>query len=343
MKPIIRNVVYLLLCSLLLPAFSSCIMEDPDDCCYNVSLEYRYQRYGTLGNNELGYYMGTLREYVFNEQDILVAINDYNVPHGGDDFFSEQNLSPGRYTVVAFGNKNGRQSTSSEEIGLATRQDLLMAMDNPQDEGIQGLSDRLYYGYRSFEVAKYGVSRIAVDMTHAHCVLDVTVRWLDDSGHPLEDGNYTLTLRQVPSLYRFMPEFVVYNGLECAKFDPENEDFQLKDRRRINYIPTINRTEQVKHTILGAVVSGEGRNILYGQFITFRYRSDSHVLLSIWSDTQQVMKEIDLERFFRENGIDLDYSLWQEYGLEIEIDGDTVRVSIAGSMSVDDWEDGGEL
>ncbi|MDR2475794.1 MAG: FimB/Mfa2 family fimbrial subunit, partial [Bacteroidales bacterium] len=306
MKQLYADIVRLICILLGLLTFSSCILDDENDCCYNVQLEYRYQRYATLGNNELGFYVGKLREYVFNGQDLLVAVNDYLVPHGNDAFFSEQSLLPGRYTVIAIGNKNGSEAITIEQIGVTTRQEILVRLtdvqenpnalrtkklmndhrlpDEPEITEVHGRSDRLYYGYRTFMVNEYGISRIAMDMTHAHCVLGVTVRWIDASGHPMAGETYNLTLRQVPSLSRFMPEFLVTNALDAGTFEAETETFPSNDHRRINYIPGLSRVLQVCHTVDGSV----NGNVLYGEFISFRYRSDSHVLLSIYSSTERV-------------------------------------------------------
>jgi hypothetical protein len=332
-------------------------MDDSDECCYNVRLEYRYQRYGTLGGNELGFYVRTLKEYVFDAHDVLVTINDYDVPHGGGDFFSEQTLAQGRYTAITIGNKGDSEQIDkginenavlrSEEIGVTKKGDLLLRLNNPQGKpeeapyagetpNIQGRSNRLYYGYRNFEVGEFGVTRVAVDMTHTHCVLGLSVIWADASGHLRQGEVYTFVLQQTHTEYHFMPEFLVSNGLEAGTFNSAAELFPQKDRRRINYIPEVNQGNFGYYTAAGAVT---GR-MLYGQFITFRYRNDSQIWLSIWSTSERVMKPIDLVRFFHDIGIDLDHALWQEYDLQIEINGDEVRI---GLVRVDDWEDRGEL
>jgi hypothetical protein len=329
-----------------------------ESCCYNVRLEYRYQRYGTLGSNELGFYISSLKEYVFDGNDVLIKINDYRVPHGAGDFYTEQELKPGRYTVITIGNKGENERVDQEmqtrdaqtrdaQVGLTTKQHLLLTLYNPQPipQGVpydletphtQGRSDRLYYGYRSFSVGAYGVSRISIDMTHGHCVLGLTVTWKDNSGHPKQNEEYTFILEQVPSEYHFVPEFLVNNGIESGEYEAEKELYPLRDHRRVNYIPLIDRSDPVSHTAIGTI---NGKT-LYGQFVTFRYRNDGKILLSIWSRAEQVMKKIDLNLFFRDMGIDLNHSLFQEYNLQIEIDGDTVRI---GLVRVDDWEDGGEL
>jgi hypothetical protein len=335
-------------------AISSCnITDDPGYCCYNARLEYRYHRNGATGENEIGYYIRSLREYIFDGDDILAKVSDYSLPHGVSEFFTEQTLRPGRYSVITLGNKGENELVglhglaAGAEVGVTTREELMLTLSNPQiatgDEPyavdapqVQGRSDRLYYGYRSFSVSEFGVSRTAVDMTHAHCILNITARWMDRSGHPRPGEQYTFMLRQAPSKYRFLPEFLVTGGWDPGEFDPEGEVFPARDRRNINYIPQVIREDRVCHTVPGSV----NRKDLYGQTVTFRYRSDSHVLLSIWAQAGRVMKEIDLYRFFREYGISLDYSLCQEYSLIVEIDGDNVRLSL---VTVDDWEDGGEL
>jgi hypothetical protein len=87
------------------------------------------------------------------------------------------------------------------------------------------------------------------------------------------------------------------------------------------------------------VASNNGsENILYGQFVTYRYRGDTEIYLSIYSEGKQVMKEIDLLRFFQEMGINLHYSLCQEYAIQLDINGDEVKVSL---VQVEDWGDGG--
>ena len=314
----------------------SCFPEN-GDCCYNTRLEYRYQRYGDLESNEAGYYIDSLREYIFNENEILIAVNEYRVPVGSK-CFSETNLPQGKYTVLTFGNDH--RPATGWTTGQTSLQQLEMTVDsarlrsdNPAQNARKN-GDRLYFGYRNFSVAEYGVSRIAVDMTHAHCVLNLDVRWSDRSGHPQAGGNYTFTLRQVPSFYLFEPEFMVRNGLEAGPFLPDEREWPFIDRRRINYIPAVGQERLVNHAQKGNIINDR----LHTELITFRYRSDSHVQLSISKDSDRVMPEIDLYRFFRENGIDLNYSLCQEYHLSVDINGETVKI---GLVNVDDWQDGG--
>lgn len=347
---------FLIFC--MLPVLGSCIRDDLSQCAPAFRLEYRYERTGIFGNNELGYYVGSLREYVFDGRDILVAVNDYNVPRDNSSFFSRFDFTPGRYTVISFGNESDYEETERAVIGETSIDDMLIYIHNPQDipdisdilgtrnvsrsvEDVQDRSDRLYYGYRKFEVTSADNGRrVSMDMTHAHCVLDVRVKWLDNTGHPVGNGNYFMTLKHAPSCYRFSPEFLVYNGSETGIYSSEDEAYSVPDAKRVNYIPSVVSSEQVCYAIRGSVVPDRQRNLLYGQFVTFRFRGDSEILFCVYSGSERVMKEIDLNRFFHEMGIDLHYELWQEYNIQIEINGDEVRVSF---VEVDDWTDGGPL
>jgi hypothetical protein len=325
------------------------IGNDICDCPYNVQLEYRYHRNGLFGSNEFGYYVSSLKEFIFNERDILIATNSYKVPHGCSEFFSEQTFQPGRYTAIAWGNWYSYENLVNEAIvGVSTKQELQMLINHSQEISkttidtisVQGHSDHLYYSYRSFTVRDFGITRIPMDMTSAHCLLNISVVWNDASGHPHIGDDYYFVLRQTPSLYHFTPEALVRNRMHPNDYDGQ-DDYLHNDNTHINYIPRESRTDEVVHVSHGTIASEGRRNVLYTQFVTFRYRNDAHVSLSIiLADGQPVTKEIDLCRFFNDIGINLNYALLQEYNIRIEINGDRVLVSL---VSIDDWDDGGTL
>jgi hypothetical protein len=338
----------LLLCLAIVPA--SCdIGSDICDCPYNVQLEYRYHRDGLFGYNELGYYVASLKEFIFDESDILIAANSYNVPHGSGEFLSEQMFQPGRYTAITWGNWYSYETAVEEAVvGVTTKQEMLMFMNHPQDNSkaaadtasVQGYSDRLYYSYRTFTVRDFGITRISMDLTNAHCLLNISAVWNDASGHPRIGDDYFFVLKQTPSLYHFTPEALVRNRTHPNEYDGQ-DDYLHNDNTHINYIPRESRSENVVHVSHGTIASEGRRNVLYTQFITFRYRNDAHVSLSIiLADGQPVTKEIDLCRFFNDIGINLNYALLQEYNIRLEITGDRVLVSL---VTIDDWDDGGML
>ena len=342
---------FLLLLCLAIMSVSCDIGSDVCDCPYNVQLEYRYHRDGLFGSNELGYYVSSLKEFIFDERDVLIASTSYEVPHGSSEFFSEQAFQPGRYTVITWGNWYSYETAAKEAVvGVTTKQELLMFINHPQTNEkskavvdtatVQGYSDRLYYSYRSFTVREFGITRIAMDMTNAHCLLNISAVWNDASGHPHTGGEYYFILRQTPSIYHFTPEALVRNRMHPNDYDGQ-DDYLHNDNTHVNYIPRESRTDNVVHVSRGTIASEGRRNVLYTQFITFRYRNDAHVMLSIaLADGQPVTKEIDLCRFFSDIGINLSYALLQEYNIRLEITGDRVLVSL---VTVDDWDDGGML
>jgi hypothetical protein len=168
-------------------------------------------------------------------------------------------------------------------------------------------------------------------------VLDIRVRFNDGSGNPADGKNYFMTLKQTPASYGFMPEFVVKNGLEKYQYDAGIEYYSSDNQKGVNYIPTVSKDKQAVHVISGRVNNDKNGKSVFGQFITYRYRSDSEILFGIYSEDKPVMKEIDLGIFFREMGIDLDYSLCQEYSLLVEVNNNNVYVTL---VEIDDWEKG---
>jgi hypothetical protein len=137
-----------------------------------------------------------------------------------------------------------------------------------------------------------------------------------------------------------MPEFLVNNGYENKIYSSEEEAYSVPDAKRVNYIPSVVTADEVCYAIRGSISNSGTGDLLYGEFVTFRFRGDSEILFCIYLEEERVMKEIDLNRFFHETGIDLHYELWQEYSIFIEIDGDKVKVSF---VEVEGWEDGGRI
>ncbi|MDR1881939.1 MAG: FimB/Mfa2 family fimbrial subunit, partial [Prevotella sp.] len=153
---------------------------DSGELCPGVRLEYRYNRENTTGENLLSQYVRTIDEYVFDSDSILVSVGSLPGTSWFGPFVSELDLPPGRYIAVAWGNRDGRSFTEQTPVpGVTTLRDLELLFDSPYEDGsdLRNDSERLYYGYRTFSVTARDVSRIPVDMTHAHCELHVTVIW----------------------------------------------------------------------------------------------------------------------------------------------------------------------
>ncbi|GAB6010383.1 FimB/Mfa2 family fimbrial subunit [Dysgonomonas reticulitermitis] len=323
--------------------FSSCdIDRETEDCWYNTRIIYRYNRENTTTENVLTEYIQSLDEYIFDEQGILVAINHLPGESCFGEYITETNLPEGRYTVITWGNKAAPSKVNKEQPGVTTKEEMMLYLDNPyiaagNTAAMQNNSERLYYGYRTFSVAKYGVSRVYVDMSHSHCVLNITVRWKKAAEVPANTRDFYMLLKDVPSMYDFMPEFMFRAEGEASLHRPGEDLFPAVSSEQINYIPLVHSPDGLLTHRAGAVM---GDRALQGQFVTYRYRNGSHPLLSIHTPASQVMKEIDLHAFFKALNIELDTNRRQEFDLLLLIDGGEVIVSL---VTIDDWIDGGYL
>jgi hypothetical protein len=275
---------------------------------------YRYDREGESGgNNVLPVFVSGIIQYIFDENKRLVAVDTVR-PDKGGRFISWRQLSPGRYTVSGWGNVKRASRVKEHTEG----QEMELFLDNEIGSGVQGESERLFYGYREFTVGEQGENRVHVDMTRAHCVLAFTIWWKNAAMTPQETGDYHLVLRDVPSRYGFFPGYSAGDG------------------EVINYIPVVHDRERlVTH---GAVASMNDKT-LHGEIVTYLLSSDSHPVLSIRDGEGLLEREIDLHEFFTGLGIRLDEAHRQEYQIGIEIGSDRVG-AFQMTTSVSGWNEG---
>ncbi len=355
MDAIKRHIGFLLAIATTCVLPASCdIGNDPKICDYTVQLRYDYNMENTTTRNMLEYYVASVDEYIFDETGALYQYRRLQDEACVEKNVSELQLPPGRYSVVAWGNKTGVNTVSPEpEKGVTTRDELLLsrtgqpnAAAKPADKGTTWQNgDRLYYGYRTFTVGAEGISRIRVDMVHSHLVLRFRVRWTHDAPAP---GNYTAYLGGIGSEYAFMPEFIYpvqHQGWEVH--DPDNtahDPYPQSCPKVRHHIPGVHHTANLLDHRIDIRMLGDRE--LWGEFITYRIRQDSHPLLSIFDASgvqilhPDAAKIIDLQRYFIDQRIDLDHTLKQEYDLDILIDGKTVYVT---PLHVADWDEGGAL
>ena len=83
------------------------------DCYYNARLEYWYVFTGT--DNEIPDYVDTMNEYLFDANGILRQVKTLE----GDSLLAhELVVPPGTYTLVSWGNLDGRSHIVPAIIGL---------------------------------------------------------------------------------------------------------------------------------------------------------------------------------------------------------------------------------
>jgi hypothetical protein len=211
----------------------------------------------------------------------------------------------------------------------------------PGDPTLMNGGDKLYYGYRTFSVEKDKTSSVNIDMEHAYCELSLTVRWINSPQNKLRSGgSYYMILENALSRVGFLPDWEINGGTHpydraAAKYPA----YYLNGA--LSYLPHLNGLREPVTHRQDAQMSADGQ--LFFRFTTYRLvtRDDGQpVLLSIYDASgRQVMKKIDLYRFFEEMHIDLRVARRQEYAIMLEIDDDTVT---AFNLQPVDWDDSEE-
>ena len=309
----------------LLTLASSCQMLDERDlCCYNVQLIYRYHR---LGKDELSTRVQTMKHFLFNSDGVLQEV--YNVS-GTAVKRLELVIPSGDYTIISFANVEDPSFFKAFVVGQSKMSELELYIDNLNPEGYQDNSERLYFAYRNFRVAKSGVKYYMVDCTHAHNILTVNVRWKNQSPPP--NNKYTMELTNVPGNYQFpIQHWVALGEVESDATLPESTTATV-----VHAIPQ--HLEQDVHHQVQARFKANGN--LVGSFITYRYTDERIPSYCLYGDNGALMKVIDLAKFFRQVGWKLTLNLEQVFDITITIDGDKVYVS---ATNIADWEDGGTI
>jgi hypothetical protein len=327
-----HGILFILLAAGLLPVLpAGCIREDLSDCPPVARIVYRYDREGeSVGKNVLPVFVSGIIQYIFDENERLVAVDTVR-PDDNGKFVSRPQLAPGRYTVSGWGNVNGASRVKEAAAG----QEMELYLDNEVGAGVQGASERLFYGYREFTVAEVGESRVHVDMTHAHCILTFAIRWKNAAMTPPETGDYRLSLRDVPSRYGFFPGYRLQDRL-AAPYSPGMEGYPAGDGTVINHVPVVHDTGRL---VTRREAAGMNNKTLRGEIVTYRLSSACHPVLSIHDGERLLEREIDLHEFFTRLAIRLDEVPRQEYLIGVEIDNDRV-VTFLVTASIEAWNDG---
>lgn len=287
--------------------------EEPEPCPYNIKLEYWYAGSGL--ENVLPLYVDNLRQYIFDGEGKL--INEVSA-EGKEVKQWSGTLPDGTYTIVAWGNLDDSQQVLTQS-GERNLQDMLLsARVNGVPPDYRGNTARLYYGTAQLVIDGGITLRKRIYMAHAHAALSITVRWM--SNPPTRDGAYRMRLRGTPSVYEFKSGFegIVPSGDGSYSLPVMQSPITYHETRA-----AMNYEEEVT-----------------GQFVTFRYTSQTHPMWSLWKDGRQIVKELDLFLFFDKLPMDMGTNIEQEFDLLVTIYEDKIVVTQMGST---DWDEGGTI
>ena len=303
---------------ILLMLLSACSFGDePGICPYNTRLEYWYA--GNSNENALPVYVDNLRQYLFDKDGKLLAVTTLK----GDSVSGwNTELSSGKYTVVVWGNLETEGSESVEINTDKTTELGELTLNGVTGEAVageyRGNTGRLYYGMAEVSVEEGTVTRQRIYLSHAHAALSVTVQWMVDA--PPEGGTYRMRMTGIPALYGFT------KGWET----------EIPSGEGVYAVPYIGSTVTRHETRASMNYDGE----VVGQFVTFRYTSNTHQLWSLWRNNEQIIKNIDLYRFFTKLPMNMDQNIEQEFDLLITIYKDKIVVTQATAA---DWDEGGTI
>ncbi len=335
MKRFYKIRIYVLGLAACMAALASCDIDDDAQVCdYNLQLNYHYNREDTSDGNLLKQYVSSITEYLFDENGILFGVNELHWDECGE-LVSEKTIPPGRYSVIAWGNMTGIDIVELPQISNVNDRTLMtLHPDNPTLAEVgapQANGDRLFYGYRTFVVNEQGISRVRVDMTHSHLALGFQVKVNDHTF--AEDTRFVMELKEVPSLYRFMPEYCAGYRVTPFTHDPLLDPYLKISNDVDHYIPFVEQTANIYTHVTGGTMDSEG--MIEGLFLTYRLRNTTSPVLNFYvypdSDSTtplHLIEDYPLDDFFAAHypGLDLDKTLRQEYMLMIEIDGNLITV-----------------
>lgn len=333
---------------------ASCHTDDYRSTCdYKVQLRYDYNEENQSdGVNMIEYYVFEIDEYIFDQDGILYAQRRFEADRCSEHMNSELQLPPGRYSVIAIGNRDHRSTTwdaatgNAPVEGLTHRDDMRMTLDNPEPmpDGSNADSEPLYHGYKTFTVNERGISRVRVDMINAHMTLRFRVRW--KNGASPERGNYHALLTTIPSHYSLMPQYIYpKSSLECHSFDGDVYDEYPSDCNNvIHHIPYTCYADGAPANLLTHRLDTylNADNEIWGEFRTYRIKKSTPVKLLIRSASGAlaVPGAVDVTGYLTHFGFTRDDELKQVYEIDILIDGEKI---IMNPLDVGDWFEGGHM
>ena len=314
-------------------ATNSCDIDaELPDCDYNARLEYWYVFTGTA--NELPDYVDTMDEYLFDASGILRQVKQL----AGDSLLAhELVVPPGTYTLVSWGNLDGRSRIVPAIIGETTLNEIRLEHNDiasestlsPLERG-QGVcqshpnTEPLYYATDILEVPRSGIVRKRVNTTHAHALLHITAKWLRDV--PPNTDDFVFTLSGLPSAYAFDVATRVNTSITGLVGE--------------EWIYPIPRMDETTLCTQYTKASMRPNRTVTGDLMTYRYTDNTQLLFRIRAGDRPLIREVNLTEFFRAMSVPFTRNIRQEFSIIITIDGDNISVSFAG---VSDWEDGGTI
>lgn len=277
-----------------------------------------------------------MTDFIFSKSDsVLRYVND-NITNG-QRRRRTINFPDGEWIIITYGNLGAgsrvEYTIGSTKLGqMSTKVVNTPSYSGTYAKSAQGQtvhhlgdSDKLYFGQLELTVKGGVTDRIhKVNMSNAHIWLSAVVRWKDPLKAPSRaEDNLHVRLEYVPVEHSFEHD---------TKHDNQY-DIQF-------HVPKI--TDDIASHISQLLSNTYGSDNEF-QFDTYglRWETGKAPVLRFYDGEKLLVdKDLDLNRYFLDQKIDLTNSRVQFYQIQMTIDGNTVIMSPIG---IENWEDGGEI
>lgn len=306
-------------------------IDERDECCEEVLLLYRYI---PTTRDEYQSHIKEIRHYLFDAQGVLLQKIEQTAPHS--QIIKLQGIPVGKYTVLTLANRSeGWSQFPQMVVGKTKLNDLILTARYPTYAKSED-GDPLFWNIREIESRKNERSTYYCDLSNIHCHLMVRVVW-KDIFPPSGDG-YRIELDHLPSTYKLYRP--IYNGLYTLKMP--NTSVQSVSgstaRQAWHEFPKNSGAD-------GRIVADVPlfNNELRFKFRSLRYTNNQIPILKIYHQGKIYRKELDLTRFFHDQGLVPDDTAVQDYKIVVEIGRDVIKIHLWTGSRIVDWQDGGMI
>lgn len=309
----------------------ACSAIDEGECKVNY-INYRYLNNVAEDATEQIYKM---TDFIFSAKDSVLFRVDDNIMNGKMRK-RPITLPDGAWIIVTYGNLNGG-SRVNYTLGQTRMSEMSTRVINtPTYKGAYasrtdvpslriGDSDKLYFGKLDLVVSGGYTDRThTVELSNVHIWLSAVVKWKDATKAPTKaSSNLHVRLEYVPVEHSFM------------------HDDKKDATHNIPYRAPKITSERASHIsqLHSSTTASDGQ--FYFNTYGLRWETGKAPTLRFYNGEDLILnKDLDLNRYFSDQSVDLTATRVQFYQLQILIDGDRVTIS---NIGIEDWEDGGAV
>lgn len=320
----------LLVVCLIVLGFGSCSLIDEGECRTEYIL-YQYRNNIGVDATEQIFKM---TDFIFTKDSVLYRVED-NIMNSK---IRKRPLSlpDGDWIIVTYGNMMDA-SKIDYTIGQSKYADLSLrvisqstytgtyATYSVNDKLKLGNSDKLYFGKADVAIKDGYTDRLqVVDMSNVHIRIGFTIIWKNSSRVPTlgNRSNLHARLDYVPVEFHF------------AYDERNDEQYQIPYK-------TPRVTDEVVSLLLPMRVGAETPGLFFFDMYGLRWKTGKAPILKLYDgENLLVNKELDLNRYFDDQQIDLTNVRVQFFNLKVEIYENSVIIFPFG---IEPWEDGGTI